>query len=69
MEAGEIITIGGLKDIQIGETLADVDTPVALPVIKVQQPTVQMTFGVNTSLFQVRKENGAPRATLGAPAG
>jgi len=51
VEAGEIITIGGLKDIQIGETLADVDTPVALPVIKVQQPTVQMTFGVNTSPF------------------
>ena len=50
-EAGEIITLGGLKDIQIGETLADFDNPVALPVIKVQQPTVQMTFGVNTSPF------------------
>ncbi|MGB4595012.1 MAG: translational GTPase TypA [Anaerolineaceae bacterium] len=50
-DAGEIITIGGLKDIQIGETLANFETPVALPVIKVQQPTVQMTFGVNTSPF------------------
>lgn len=51
VEAGEIITIGGLKDIQIGETLADPENPVALPIIKVQQPTVQMTFGVNTSPF------------------
>ncbi|HOV30866.1 MAG TPA: translational GTPase TypA [Anaerolineaceae bacterium] len=51
VEAGEIITVGGLKDIQIGETLADLENPVALPVIKVQQPTVQMTFGVNTSPF------------------
>ncbi|MFZ3070361.1 MAG: translational GTPase TypA [Anaerolineaceae bacterium] len=51
VEAGEIITIGGLKDIQIGETLADIEDPVALPIIKVQQPTVQMTFGVNTSPF------------------
>lgn len=50
-DAGEIITVGGLKDIQIGETLANFDQPVALPVIKVQQPTVQMTFGVNTSPF------------------
>lgn len=51
VEAGEIVTVGGLKDIQIGETLADPDNPIALPVIKVQQPTVQMTFGVNTSPF------------------
>ena len=51
VEAGEIITIGGLKDIQIGETLADAEFPAALPVITVQQPTVQMTFGVNTSPF------------------
>lgn len=50
-DAGEIITIGGLKDIQIGETLSNFETPNALPVIKVQQPTVQMTFGVNTSPF------------------
>ncbi len=49
--AGEIITIGGLKDINIGETLADAENPIALPVITVQQPTVQMTFGVNTSPF------------------
>lgn len=48
-EAGDIITIGGLKDIQIGETLTDPEYLVPLPVIRVQQPTVRMTFGVNTS--------------------
>lgn len=48
-EAGEIVTIAGLKNIAIGETLADPENPVALPVIHVEPPTVQMTFGVNTS--------------------
>jgi len=54
-DAGEIVTVGGLKDIQIGETLADVENPVELPAIKVQQPTVQMTFGVNTSPLSGRE--------------
>lgn len=54
-EAGDIITIGGLKDIQIGETLASSEKPVALPSIQVQQPTVRMTFGVNTSPFSGRE--------------
>lgn len=54
-EAGDIITIGGLKDIQIGETLASPENPVALPSIHVQQPTVRMTFGVNTSPFAGRE--------------
>ena len=54
-DAGEIVTIGGLKDIQIGETLADVENPEVLPAIKVQQPTVQMTFGVNTSPLSGRE--------------
>jgi len=48
-EAGEIVTIAGLKNIAIGDTLADPENPVALPVIHVEPPTVQMTFGVNTS--------------------
>jgi GTP-binding protein len=48
-EAGEIVAISGLEDINIGETLADPENPVALPVIHVEEPTVRMTFGVNTS--------------------
>ena len=48
-EAGEIVAISGLEDINIGETLADPENPVALPIIHVEEPTVRMTFGVNTS--------------------
>jgi len=50
-EAGEIVAIAGLEGIAIGETLADADNPVALPSIEVEEPTVRMTFGVNTSPF------------------
>jgi len=50
-EAGEIIALAGLEGIAIGETLADPENPVALPTIKVEEPTVRMTFGVNTSPF------------------
>jgi GTP-binding protein len=47
--AGEIVTIAGLTEAVIGETLADPDHPQALPAIHVEAPTVRMTFGVNTS--------------------
>jgi len=50
-EAGEIIAIAGLEQIAIGDTLADPDHPVALPAIRVEEPTVRMSFGVNTSPF------------------
>ncbi|RMF46695.1 MAG: GTP-binding protein, partial [Anaerolineae bacterium] len=46
--AGEIVTIAGLEEIAIGETLADPEAPRPLPTIKVEEPTVRMTFGVNT---------------------
>ena len=49
--AGEIVAIAGLEGINIGETLADPENPVALPTIQVEEPTVRMTFGVNTSPF------------------
>ena len=48
-EAGEIVAIAGLEEIAIGETLGDPENPIPLPVIKVEAPTVRMTFGVNTS--------------------
>ena len=50
-EAGEIVVLAGLEDIQIGETLADPEDARALPPIRVEEPTVRMTFGVNTSPF------------------
>ena len=54
-QAGDIVVIAGLEDIGIGETLADPDKPVALPGITVEEPTVRMTFGVNTSPFTGRE--------------
>ena len=51
VQAGEIVAIGGLEEVHIGETIGDPEHPVALPVIRVEAPTVRMTFGVNTSPF------------------
>ena len=48
-EAGEIVALAGLEGIAIGETLADPENPVALDPIRVEEPTIRMTFGVNTS--------------------
>jgi GTP-binding protein len=47
--AGEIVAITGLPDVFVGETVADATAPVALPRIRIEEPTVRMTFGVNTS--------------------
>jgi GTP-binding protein len=46
---GEIIAVAGLPDVTIGETLADADDPVALPIIAVDEPSLGMTVGVNSS--------------------
>jgi GTP-binding protein len=54
-QAGEIVVIAGLESIAIGETLADPENPQALPSIQVEEPTVRMTFGVNTSPFAGRE--------------
>jgi len=50
-EAGEIVAVAGLPNIAIGETIADPTAPVALAPVTIDPPTVQMTFGVNTSPF------------------
>ncbi len=46
---GEIVSVAGLAEVTIGETLADADNPVALPVITVDEPSLAMTIGINTS--------------------
>jgi GTP-binding protein len=53
--AGEIVAVAGLEGIAIGETLADLENPNPLPSIQVEEPTVRMTFGVNTSPFSGRE--------------
>ena len=49
--AGDIVCIAGIDDIDIGETFADVNNPVALPLIDIDEPTLAMTFMVNDSPF------------------
>ncbi len=53
--AGDILAFGGFETIGISDTIADPSFPEALPPISVEQPTVRMTFGVNTSPFAGRE--------------
>src|SRR6187200_2971535 len=46
---GDIVAIAGMSDIMIGETLADPENPVALPLITVDEPAISMTIGTNSS--------------------
>jgi len=48
-EAGEIVAISGISDITIGETIADINNPVALPLLTIEEPTIIMNFNINTS--------------------
>lgn len=54
-KAGDIIAIAGLPDIEVGETVCTVGSEEALPLLRVDEPTLQMTFGVNTSPFVGRE--------------
>jgi len=53
--AGDIVALTGIADANIGDTIADVDTPEALPTIAITEPTLKMTFSVNTSSFAGRE--------------
>jgi GTP-binding protein len=48
---GEIVALAGFEDVEIGETITLAENPVSLPVIAVDEPTISMIFGVNTSPF------------------
>jgi GTP-binding protein len=50
-DAGDIVAIAGLPDISVGETVCEVGKEEALPLLRIDEPTLQMTFGVNTSPF------------------
>ena len=54
-EAGDIVAVSGNAEITIGETLTDAQNPVALSVLKIEEPTIRMTFSVNTSPFAGRE--------------
>ncbi len=54
-EAGDIIAIAGLPDIEVGETVCEIGKEEALPKLHIDEPTLQMTFGTNTSPFVGRE--------------
>jgi GTP-binding protein len=53
--AGDIVAIAGIEAIEIGETVAEVENPQALPLIRIDEPTVAMLFSSNTSPFAGRE--------------
>ena len=53
--AGDIVAIAGLPDIEVGETVCTIGKEEALPLLRIDEPTLQMTFGVNTSPFVGRE--------------
>ncbi|MDD3453030.1 MAG: translational GTPase TypA [Bacilli bacterium] len=53
--AGDFVAIAGLPDISVGETVCEVGKEEALPLLRIDEPTLQMTFGVNTSPFVGRE--------------
>jgi GTP-binding protein len=53
--AGDIVAVAGVKEINIGETLADPAHPEAMPPMKIEEPTLKMTFLVNNSPFAGRE--------------
>ena len=54
-QAGDIVAIAGLPDISVGETVCEIGKEEALPLLRIDEPTLQMTFGVNTSPFVGRE--------------
>ncbi|GAB3069334.1 translational GTPase TypA [Salinicoccus sesuvii] len=50
-KAGDLIAVSGMEDINVGETVTPIDTPEALPILRIDEPTLQMTFSVNNSPF------------------
>ena len=55
VSAGTIVAVAGIPDVGIGDTLADPENPIALPPIKVEEPTVRMVFRINDSPFSGRE--------------
>lgn len=53
--AGDIIAVVGIPDINIGETIADSQNPVAIPFVDIDEPTLTMTFSVNNGPFAGRE--------------
>jgi len=48
-KAGDIVALSGIPEANIGETIADINSPIALPLLDIEEPTVKMTFSINDS--------------------
>ena len=55
LSAGDLFVVAGFPEVEIGDTIAAIDTPVALTRLSVDEPVLAMTFGVNTSPFAGRE--------------
>ena len=64
--AGEIIALSGVANVSIGDTISSSTQPESLPGIDIDEPTVKMTFGVNTSPFMGRESTHCTSRTLHA---
>ena len=53
--AGDLIAVSGMEDINVGETVCPTEHPDALPILRIDEPTLQMTFFVNNSPFAGRE--------------
>ncbi|MBO1510571.1 translational GTPase TypA [Metabacillus bambusae] len=54
-EAGDLVAVSGMEDINVGETVCPVEHQEALPILRIDEPTLQMTFAVNNSPFAGRE--------------
>ncbi len=63
--AGEIVAVAGFSDARIGATLTDPAVPEALPAIEIEEPTLKLTFGVNTSPLSGREGQYSTSRQLG----
>lgn len=57
VRAGDLCAVVGIEDFNIGDTIADIENPEALPLISVDEPTMNMLFGINNSPFLEEMEN------------
>jgi GTP-binding protein len=61
---GDIMAVAGIADIMIGETLADAENPIPLPLISVDEPAISMVLGTNTSPFVGKVKGGKVTARM-----
>jgi GTP-binding protein len=54
LSAGDLFVVAGFPEVEIGDTIASAESPIALPRLTVDEPVLRMTFGVNTSPFAGR---------------